>query len=142
MLSLIGQKNPTLSGEESTLKCSKAEQTNKQTDQLSKKTSKTNHVLKHKSNLKSPAARITPNVRPLKRLQGTASSKKDDTCSIHQIERRLPLILPGKVTGILKHINITGLQNTVCKHSYSLPVFQACLQCLSYNSQFNLKELQ
>ena len=61
--------------------------------QPSKKTRTTTGFLKHKNNLKGPAARINPYARPPQLSQRTPGSKKDN--SVHQIKRPLP-ILPGK----------------------------------------------
>lgn len=88
LLSLIGQQNPTLSGEGPTLK-GKYEQTNKRSDhQLSKKTRTTSSISKPKK----PAPRMHPYVRP-QWSQKTPASEKDN--SIHQITPQLS-VLPGK----------------------------------------------
>ena len=89
LLSLIGQQNPTQSGEGPTLK-GKYEQTNKLSDHKpSKKTRTTTGVSKHKN----PATRMHPYPRPTQWSQKTPASEKDN--SIHQIKPQLS-ILPGK----------------------------------------------
>ena len=93
LLSLIGQQNPTLSGEGPTLK-GKYEQTNKRSDhQPSKKTRTTTSISKHKKT----AAKMHPYARPTQWSQKTPASEKDN--SIHQIKPQLP-VLPGKYSSL------------------------------------------